>query len=82
EPIKKCKRVKRAAKKSTTAPTSVVIRDTSDVSVSKKKAPAKADRNKVKVMMIRLTVMMMVILIPMIIKGLIQMMMMRILPLL
>ncbi|GJY46303.1 hypothetical protein Tco_0435366, partial [Tanacetum coccineum] len=41
------KRVKRPAKKSTTAPTAcVVIRDTPGVSISKKKAPAKADRGK------------------------------------
>ncbi|GKE17996.1 hypothetical protein Tco_1425573, partial [Tanacetum coccineum] len=47
EPVKKTKRVKRPAKKSTTAPTaSVAIRDTPGVSVSKKKAPAKADRSK------------------------------------
>nr|GEX21334.1 hypothetical protein [Tanacetum cinerariifolium] len=47
EPVKKAKRVKRPAKKSTTAPlTSVVIRDTQGVSVSKKKAPPKADRGK------------------------------------
>ncbi|GJZ61001.1 hypothetical protein Tco_0617138 [Tanacetum coccineum] len=47
EPVKKAKRVKRPAKKSTTAPTTgVVIRDTPGVSVSKKKAPAKADRGK------------------------------------
>ncbi|GJY44843.1 hypothetical protein Tco_0433056 [Tanacetum coccineum] len=48
EPVKKAKRVKRPAKKSTTAPTAagVVIRDTPGVSVSKKKAPAKADRSK------------------------------------
>ncbi|GJX43587.1 hypothetical protein Tco_0260263 [Tanacetum coccineum] len=47
EPIKKSKRVKRPAKKSTNAPTiGVVIRDTLGVSVSKKKAPAKADRDK------------------------------------
>nr|GEX50145.1 hypothetical protein [Tanacetum cinerariifolium] len=47
EPIKKSKRVKRPAKKSTNAPTTcVVIRDTPGVSVSKKKAPAKADRGK------------------------------------
>ncbi|GJX18901.1 hypothetical protein Tco_0221578 [Tanacetum coccineum] len=46
EPVKKAKRVKRPAKKSTTAPTtSIVIRDTPGVSVSKKKAPAKADRS-------------------------------------
>ncbi|GJV53316.1 hypothetical protein Tco_1449057 [Tanacetum coccineum] len=44
---KKAKRVKRPAKKSTTAPTAcVVIRDTPGVSISKKKAPAKADRGK------------------------------------
>ncbi|GKD17261.1 hypothetical protein Tco_1206419 [Tanacetum coccineum] len=47
EPVKKAKRFKRPAKKSTTAPTAgVVIRDTPGVSVSKKKAPAKADRSK------------------------------------
>nr|GEW29315.1 hypothetical protein [Tanacetum cinerariifolium] len=44
EHVKKFKRVKRPAKKSTTAPTtSVVIRDTPSVSVSKKKAPAIGD---------------------------------------
>nr|GEW34047.1 hypothetical protein [Tanacetum cinerariifolium] len=47
KPLKKGKRVKRPAKKSTTAPAAgVAIRDTPDVSVSKKKAPAKADRSK------------------------------------
>nr|GFB55006.1 hypothetical protein [Tanacetum cinerariifolium] len=47
EPVKKAKRVKRPAKKSTTAPTAwVSIRDTPGVSVSKKKAPAKADKSK------------------------------------
>ncbi|GKC71350.1 hypothetical protein Tco_1117233, partial [Tanacetum coccineum] len=47
EPTKKSKRVKRHAKKSTNAPTAgVVIRDTPGVYVSKKKAPAKADRGK------------------------------------
>ncbi|GJR16955.1 hypothetical protein Tco_0965482 [Tanacetum coccineum] len=47
EPIKKGKRVKRHAKKSTTAPTAgVAIRDTPGASISKKKAPAKADRSK------------------------------------
>ncbi|GJX75866.1 hypothetical protein Tco_0322677 [Tanacetum coccineum] len=47
EHVKKAKRVKRPAKKSTTALTAgVVIRDTPGVSVSKKKAPAKADRSK------------------------------------
>ncbi|GJV40481.1 hypothetical protein Tco_1418921 [Tanacetum coccineum] len=47
ELVKKAKRVKRPAKKSTTAPTTgVVIRDTPGMSVSKKKAPAKADRSK------------------------------------
>ncbi|GKB71686.1 hypothetical protein Tco_0933098 [Tanacetum coccineum] len=47
EPVKKAKRVKRHAKKSTSASTAgVVIRDTPGVSVSKKKAPAKADRSK------------------------------------
>ncbi|GJW56374.1 hypothetical protein Tco_0103105, partial [Tanacetum coccineum] len=47
EPVKKAKRVKRPAKKSTNAPTAgVVIKDTYGVSVSKKKAPAKADRGK------------------------------------
>ncbi|GKC98409.1 hypothetical protein Tco_1168684 [Tanacetum coccineum] len=45
EPTKKSKRVKRP--ESTNAPTvGVVIRDTPGVSVSKKKAPAKADRGK------------------------------------
>ncbi|GKB48441.1 hypothetical protein Tco_0899194, partial [Tanacetum coccineum] len=47
EPAKKAKRVKRHAKKSTTAPTTgVAVRDTPGVYVSKKKAPAKADRSK------------------------------------
>ncbi|GKD51590.1 hypothetical protein Tco_1280566 [Tanacetum coccineum] len=47
EPVKKAKRVKRAAKKSTTTPiTGVIISDTPGVSVSKKKAPAKADKGK------------------------------------
>ncbi|GJR41036.1 retrovirus-related pol polyprotein from transposon TNT 1-94 [Tanacetum coccineum] len=47
EPVKKGKRVKRPAKKSITAPTAgVAIRDTPGVSVSKKKAPAKADKSK------------------------------------
>nr|GEV87163.1 Gag-Pol polyprotein [Tanacetum cinerariifolium] len=47
ESIKKSKRVKRSSKKSTTVPTvGVVIRDTPGVSVSKKKALAKADRGK------------------------------------
>nr|GEW35877.1 hypothetical protein [Tanacetum cinerariifolium] len=47
EPVKKAKRVKRPAKKSTIAPTaSVVIKDTPGVFVSKKKAYAKADRSK------------------------------------
>nr|GEV96303.1 hypothetical protein [Tanacetum cinerariifolium] len=47
EPVKKAKRVKRPAKKSTTVPTTcVVLRDTPGVSVSKKKAPAKADKSK------------------------------------
>ncbi|GJW35129.1 hypothetical protein Tco_0058049 [Tanacetum coccineum] len=47
ESTKKLKRVKRPAKKSTNAPTACVfIRDTPGVSVSKKKAPAKADRGK------------------------------------
>ncbi|GJY06610.1 hypothetical protein Tco_0373664 [Tanacetum coccineum] len=47
KPVKKAKRVKRPAKKSTTTPTtSFVIIDTPGVSVSKKKAPAKADRSK------------------------------------
>ncbi|GJT41322.1 retrovirus-related pol polyprotein from transposon TNT 1-94 [Tanacetum coccineum] len=47
KPVKKAKRFKRPAKKSTIAPTTgVVIRDTPGVSVSKKKAPAKADRSK------------------------------------
>nr|GEU74698.1 integrase, catalytic region, zinc finger, CCHC-type, peptidase aspartic, catalytic [Tanacetum cinerariifolium] len=47
EPIEKHKRAKIPAKKSTTMPTTcVVIRDTSGVSVSKKKAPTKVDRGK------------------------------------
>ncbi|GJT86736.1 hypothetical protein Tco_1068453 [Tanacetum coccineum] len=47
EPTKKSKRVKRHAKKSTNAPiVGVVIEDTPGVSISKKKAPAKADRGK------------------------------------
>ncbi|GJW62724.1 hypothetical protein Tco_0112059 [Tanacetum coccineum] len=47
--IKKAKRVKRPAKKSTTASTtSVVIRDTPGVSVSKKKTPAKVALHKSK----------------------------------
>ncbi|GJV91367.1 hypothetical protein Tco_1539180 [Tanacetum coccineum] len=47
EPVKKAKRVKRPAKKSTTVPTAgVVVRDTPGVSVSKKKATAKADKSK------------------------------------
>nr|GEV94245.1 hypothetical protein [Tanacetum cinerariifolium] len=47
EPVKKVKRVKRPAKKSTTAPTpGVAIRDTPGVSIPKKKAPTKADRSK------------------------------------
>ncbi|GKC57025.1 hypothetical protein Tco_1084623 [Tanacetum coccineum] len=47
EPTQKGKRVKRPAKKVTTAPiTSVVIRDTPGKSVSKKKTPAKTDRGK------------------------------------
>ncbi|GJZ18277.1 hypothetical protein Tco_0554400 [Tanacetum coccineum] len=47
EPIQKAKRVKRPAKKSTIAPAAgVVIRDTSGVSVSKKKAPAKVTKDK------------------------------------
>nr|GEU55667.1 reverse transcriptase domain-containing protein [Tanacetum cinerariifolium] len=47
EPVKKAKRVKRPAKKATTAPIAgVVIRDTPGASVSKKKATAKADRSK------------------------------------
>ncbi|GKC11644.1 hypothetical protein Tco_1008426 [Tanacetum coccineum] len=47
EPVKKAKRAKRPAKKSTTTPTAgVIIRDTSDMSVSKKKAPARGDRGK------------------------------------
>nr|GEW44169.1 retrovirus-related Pol polyprotein from transposon TNT 1-94 [Tanacetum cinerariifolium] len=45
--VKKAIRVKRHAKKSTTAPTTgVAIRDTPGVSVSKKKPPTKADRSK------------------------------------
>ncbi|GKC63603.1 retrovirus-related pol polyprotein from transposon TNT 1-94 [Tanacetum coccineum] len=47
EPTQKGKRVKRPAKKATTAPsTGVVIRHTPAKSVSKKKEPAKADRGK------------------------------------
>nr|GEW54856.1 hypothetical protein [Tanacetum cinerariifolium] len=47
EPTQKGKRVKRATKKATTAPTtSVVIKDTSYKSVSKKKATAKTGRGK------------------------------------
>nr|GEV90240.1 uncharacterized mitochondrial protein AtMg00810-like [Tanacetum cinerariifolium] len=47
EHVKKGKRVKRPAKKSTTTPTTnVVIRDILGVSVSKKKAHTKADRSK------------------------------------
>ncbi|GKC75366.1 hypothetical protein Tco_1126140 [Tanacetum coccineum] len=47
EHVKKAKRVKRPAKKSTTTPTTgVVLGNTLGVSVSKKKAPAKADRSK------------------------------------
>ncbi|GJR76553.1 hypothetical protein Tco_0088918 [Tanacetum coccineum] len=47
EPTQKGKRVKRPAKKATTASsTGVVIRDTPAKSVSKKKSPAKADRGK------------------------------------
>ncbi|GJS65405.1 hypothetical protein Tco_0679969 [Tanacetum coccineum] len=47
EPTKQSKRVRRPAKKSTNAETAgVVIRDTPGVSVSKKIAPAKADRGK------------------------------------
>ncbi|GJT27588.1 retrovirus-related pol polyprotein from transposon TNT 1-94 [Tanacetum coccineum] len=48
KPVKKAKRVKRLAKKSTTVPTAgVVIKDTLGESVLNKKAPAKADRGKV-----------------------------------
>ncbi|GJS67240.1 hypothetical protein Tco_0681804 [Tanacetum coccineum] len=47
EPTQKGKRVKRPAKKATTVlTTGVVIRDTSDKSVSKNKAPAKIGRGK------------------------------------
>nr|GEW79072.1 hypothetical protein [Tanacetum cinerariifolium] len=47
EPTQKGKRVKRAAKKATTAPTTgVIIRDTPGKLVSNKKAPAKTDRGK------------------------------------
>ncbi|GJZ25112.1 hypothetical protein Tco_0562571 [Tanacetum coccineum] len=47
EHVKKAKRVRRPAKKSTTTPTTgVVLGNTLGVSVSKKKAPAKADRSK------------------------------------
>nr|GEW67782.1 hypothetical protein [Tanacetum cinerariifolium] len=46
EPIKKAKRIKRPAKNYTTTQTAgVVIRDTLGVSISKKKAPAKADKS-------------------------------------
>nr|GFD14731.1 hypothetical protein [Tanacetum cinerariifolium] len=44
EPTQKGERVKRPTKKVTTSPTTVVvIKDTPDKSISKKKAPAKAD---------------------------------------
>nr|GFA58581.1 hypothetical protein [Tanacetum cinerariifolium] len=47
KPTQKGKRAKRPAKKATTSPTTrVVIRDTLDKYVSKKKAPAKADIGK------------------------------------
>ncbi|GJU87582.1 reverse transcriptase domain-containing protein [Tanacetum coccineum] len=47
EPVKKAKRVERPVKKSTITPTTgVVIIDTPGISVSKKKAPAKANRDK------------------------------------
>ncbi|GJR61590.1 hypothetical protein Tco_1503752 [Tanacetum coccineum] len=47
EPVKKAKRVKRPTKKSTTTSTTgVVFRDTLGVSISKKKAPVKADKSK------------------------------------
>ncbi|GKB62414.1 hypothetical protein Tco_0918600 [Tanacetum coccineum] len=47
EPVKKPKKAKKHAKKSTTMPTAgVVIRDTPDVFVSKKKAPAKVTKDK------------------------------------
>ncbi|GKE26698.1 hypothetical protein Tco_1442082 [Tanacetum coccineum] len=47
EPVKKPKKAKKPAKKSTTVPTAgVVIIDNPDVSVSKKKAPAKGNRGK------------------------------------
>ncbi|GKF27465.1 hypothetical protein Tco_0083359, partial [Tanacetum coccineum] len=47
EPAEKPKKAKKPAKKSTTVSTTgVVIRDTPGVSVSKKKAPAKVDRDK------------------------------------
>nr|GFA11433.1 hypothetical protein [Tanacetum cinerariifolium] len=47
EPVKKDKKVKRPAKKSTIVPTTgVVIKDTHGVSVSKNKEPPKADRGK------------------------------------
>nr|GEW11407.1 retrovirus-related Pol polyprotein from transposon TNT 1-94 [Tanacetum cinerariifolium] len=47
EPTQKGKRVKRAAKKATNVPTTgAIIRDTSDKSISKKKAPAKTGRGK------------------------------------
>ncbi|GKF43881.1 hypothetical protein Tco_0130433, partial [Tanacetum coccineum] len=48
EPTQKGKRVKRPAKKATTAlTTDVVVRDTPGKSISKKKVPAKTDRGKV-----------------------------------
>ncbi|GKB09427.1 hypothetical protein Tco_0837739 [Tanacetum coccineum] len=47
EPVKKPKRAKKPAKKSTTMPTAgVVIKDTLSVSVSKKKAPTKLETYK------------------------------------
>ncbi|GJT69762.1 retrovirus-related pol polyprotein from transposon TNT 1-94 [Tanacetum coccineum] len=46
EPAVKPKRAKKLAKKSTVPTTGVVIRDTPGVSVSKKKAPTKDDRDK------------------------------------
>ncbi|GKA81661.1 hypothetical protein Tco_0788353 [Tanacetum coccineum] len=47
EPVKKPKKAKKPAKKSTIVPTtSVVVRDTPGVFVSKKKAPTKGDRGK------------------------------------
>ncbi|GJV35642.1 hypothetical protein Tco_1408119 [Tanacetum coccineum] len=46
EPAVKPKRAKKLAKKSTVPTTGVVVRDTPGISVSKKKAPTKVDRDK------------------------------------